>query len=130
VRHGHLLEREVMTGIGPVAVRQPRVRDREAAAGDPARIRFTPAILPPYLRRSISIETLLPLLYLKAISTGDFSEALAALLGKDAPGSLRLPSPASRTAGATSTRLGRGAICRQNATCMRPPERVDFVLYA
>jgi transposase-like protein len=86
VRHGHLPEREVMTGIGPVAVRQPRVRDREVAAGDPGRIRFTPAILPPYMRRSKSIETLLPILYLKGISTGDFSEALAALLGKDAPG--------------------------------------------
>lgn len=86
VRHGHLPEREVMTGIGPVAVRQPRVRDRAAAADDPGRIRFTPAILPPYLRRSKSIETLLPILYLKGISTGDFSEALAALLGKDAPG--------------------------------------------
>jgi putative transposase len=86
VRHGHLPEREVMTGIGPVAVRQPRVRDREGAAGDPGRIRFTPAILPPYMRRSKSIETLLPILYLKGISTGDFSEALAALLGTDAPG--------------------------------------------
>ena len=86
VRHGHLPEREVMTGIGPVAVRQPRVRDREAAAGDLGRIRFTPAILTPYLRRSKSIEMLLPILYLKGISTGDFSEALAALLGKDAPG--------------------------------------------
>jgi transposase-like protein len=86
VRHGHLPEREVMTGIGPVGVRQPRVRDREAAAGDPGRIRFTPGILPPYLRRSKSIETLLPILYLKGISTGDFSEALAALLGKDALG--------------------------------------------
>ena len=86
VRHGHLPEREVMTGIGPVAVRQPRVRDREAAAGDPGRIRFSPTILPPYMRRSRSIETLLPILYLKGISTGDFSEALAALLGKDAAG--------------------------------------------
>lgn len=86
VRHGHLPEREVMTGIGPVAVRQPRVRDREAAADDPGRIRFSPAILPPYMRRSKSIETLLPVLYLKGISTGDFSEALAALLGKDAAG--------------------------------------------
>jgi transposase-like protein len=86
VRHGHLPEREVMTGIGPVAVRQPRVRDRVAATDDPARIRFTPAILPPYMRRSKSIETLLPVLYLKGISTGDFSEALAALLGKDAAG--------------------------------------------
>jgi transposase-like protein len=86
VRHGHLPEREVMTGIGPVAVRQPRVRDREAAADDPGRIRFSPTILPPYMRRSKSIETLLPILYLKGISTGDFSDALAALLGKDASG--------------------------------------------
>jgi transposase-like protein len=86
VRHGHLPERQIMTGIGPVVVRQPRVRDRDAAADDPGRICFTPAILPPYMRRSKSIETLLPILYLKGISTGDFSEALAALLGKDAAG--------------------------------------------
>jgi transposase-like protein len=72
VRHGHLPEREVMTGIGPVAIRQPRVRDRGAGGDDPARIRFTPAILPPYVRRSKSIETLLPVLYLKGISTGDW----------------------------------------------------------
>src|SRR5438270_4424781 len=84
VRHGHLPEREVMTGIGPVGVRQPRVRDRGAA--DAGRIRFTPAILPPYARRSRSLEVLVPILYLKGISTGDFEEALAALLGKDAPG--------------------------------------------
>jgi hypothetical protein len=57
-----------------------------AAADDPARIRFSPTILPPYMRRSKSIETLLPILYLKGISTGDFSEALSALLGKDAAG--------------------------------------------
>jgi transposase-like protein len=75
-----------MTGIGPVAVRQPRVRDRGAVASDDGRIRFTPAILPPYARRSKSLEVLLPILYLKGISTGDFEEALAALLGKDAPG--------------------------------------------
>ena len=86
VRHGHLPEREVMTGIGPVAVRQPRVRDREAGADDPERIHFTPAILPPYARRSKSLEMLIPILYLKGISTGDFEEALATLLGKDAPG--------------------------------------------
>ena len=85
VRHGHLPEREVMTGIGPVGVRQPRVRDR-GAADDAGRIRFTPVILPPYARRSRSLEVLVPILYLKGISTGDFEEALAALLGKDAPG--------------------------------------------
>jgi transposase-like protein len=86
VRHGHLPEREVMTGIGPVEVRQPRVRDRGVAAENAARIRFTPTILPPYARRSRSLEVLIPILYLKGLSTGDFEGALAALLGKDAPG--------------------------------------------
>jgi putative transposase len=86
VRHGHLPEREVMTGIGSVAVRQPRLRDRGAAGDDPERIRFTPAILPPYARRSKSLEVLIPILYLKGISTGAFEEALAALLGTEAPG--------------------------------------------
>jgi putative transposase len=86
VRHGHLPEREMMTGIGPVSVRQPRVRDRGVAAENAERIRFTPAILPPYARRSRSLEVLIPILYLKGISTGDFEGALAALLGKDAPG--------------------------------------------
>jgi putative transposase len=84
VRHGHLPERKVVTGIGPVAVRCPRVRDR-AGTGE-ERIRFTSAILPPYARRSKSLEVLIPILYLKGISTGDFEEALAALLGKDAGG--------------------------------------------
>ena len=70
VRHGHLPEREVMTGIGPVGVRQPRVRDR-GGADDTGRIRFTPAILPPYARRSRNLEVLIPILYLKGISTGD-----------------------------------------------------------
>ena len=84
VRHGHLPEREIMTGIGPVGVRQPRVRDRGAA--EAARIRFSPSILPRYARRSRSLEVLIPILYLKGISTGDFEEALAALVGKGAPG--------------------------------------------
>ncbi len=85
VRHGYLPEREIQTGIGPVSVRCPRVRDRGAGETGP-RIRFTSAILPRYLRRAKSIEELLPWLYLKGISTGDFSEALAALLGPEAPG--------------------------------------------
>jgi putative transposase len=84
VRHGHLPEREITTGIGPVVVRQPRIRDREASAGE--RIRFNPSILPPYARRTKSLEVLIPILYLKGISTGDFEEVLAALVGKDAPG--------------------------------------------
>ncbi len=85
VRHGYLPEREIQTGIGPVAVRCPRVRDRGAITGE-GKIRFASAILPPYLRRTKSIEELLPWLYLKGISTGGFSEALAALLGPGAPG--------------------------------------------
>ena len=80
-RNGYLPERFIQAGIGPVSVRQPRVRDR----GDGA-IRFTSAILSRYLRRAKSLEDLLPWLYLKGISTGDFGEALAALLGSSAPG--------------------------------------------
>ena len=85
VRHGHSPEREIQTGIGAVRVRSPRVRDRDPDAPG-GRIRFTSSILPPYLRRAKSVEELLPWLYLKGISTGDFGEALAALLGSDAPG--------------------------------------------
>jgi len=84
VRHGHLPERDIVTGIGPVAVRAPRVRDRVGAPQE--RIRFTSTILPPYARRSKSLEVLIPMLYLKGISTGDFDEALQALLGSDAGG--------------------------------------------
>ena len=84
VRHGHLPEREIMTGIGPVAIRQPRVHDREAAEGE--RIRYSPSIVPRYARRSKSLEVLIPILYLKGLSTGDFEEALASPVGKEAPG--------------------------------------------
>ena len=85
VRHGYLPERNIQTGIGAVAVKAPRVRDRDPAAAG-GRIRFTSSILPPYLRRCKSLEELLPWLYLKGISSGDFGDALAALLGPDAPG--------------------------------------------
>jgi putative transposase len=67
VRHGHLPEREIMTGIGPVPVRCPRVRDRVDEGSE--RIRFSSAILPPYARRSKSLEVLIPVLYLKGVST-------------------------------------------------------------
>lgn len=83
VRNGYHRPREVQTGIGSIRVKAPRVRDQEPSQGP---IKFTSAILPPYLRRSKSIEDLLPWLYLKGVSTGDFSEALAALLGPEAPG--------------------------------------------
>jgi putative transposase len=83
VRNGSLPERELQTGIGPVSVRMPRVRDRGDEGG---KFHFSSKILPPYLRRTKSLEELIPWLYLKGISTGDFSQALAALLGPDAPG--------------------------------------------
>ena len=84
VRHGHGPERLVQTGIGPVAVQRVRLRDRGAdEAGE--RIRFTSAILPRWARRTRSLDALLPVLYLRGVSMGDFQEALAALLGRDAP---------------------------------------------
>src|SRR3981081_330140 len=83
-RPRYLPTREIMTGTGPVSVRCPRVRDRVGEGSE--RIRFSSAILPPYARRSKSLEVLIPILYLKGVSTGEFEEALAALLGKDAAG--------------------------------------------
>ncbi|WP_018260166.1 IS256 family transposase [Methylobacterium sp. WSM2598] len=84
VRHGHGPEREIQTGIGPVPVARVRIRDRGASS--PAeQIRFSSTILPKWARRTRSLDALLPVLYLRGISTGDFQEALAALLGKDAP---------------------------------------------
>ncbi len=83
VRNGHLPGRSIQTPMGEIPVKQPRVRDRRDAA---EREGFQSSILPPYLRKTKSLEDLLPWLYLKGISTGDFSEALQALLGPDAPG--------------------------------------------
>src|SRR6476661_8208531 len=84
VRNGHAPERQLQTGIGPIAVRRPKVRDRGSDGSE--RIRFTSAVLPAYLRRTKNVEELLPWLYLKGVSTGQFEEALSALLGTDAPG--------------------------------------------
>ena len=84
VKNGYRPEREIQSGIGPVPVKSPRARDRHP---DPEeRIPFTSSILPPYLRKTRSMEELIPWLYLKGVSTGDFSDALAALVGQDAPG--------------------------------------------
>lgn len=80
VRNGHLPERELITGIGRVNVRQPRVRDQREGE------RFTSKILPPYMRRVPSIDALIPALYLRGVSTGDFTEALEAILGPQAAG--------------------------------------------
>ena len=84
VRNGHAPERRIQTGIGPIEVRRPRVRDRGDGGSPP--IRFGSAVLPAYLRRTRNIEELLPWLYLKGVSTGRFEEALATLLGPEAPG--------------------------------------------
>ena len=86
VRNGHLPERYLLTGAGPLRIRQPRARDRKAAA------HFTSRILPPFLRRVPSVDALIPVLYLKGISTGDFSEALEAILGPNAAGLRRRTS--------------------------------------
>jgi putative transposase len=104
VRHGHGPERQVQTGIGPVAVRRVKLRDRgtsEAAE----RIRFTSSILPRWARRTPSLDALLPVLYLRGVSMGDFQEALGALLGKDAPN--LSPSVVARLRGEWETEHAR-----------------------
>ena len=85
VRNGHLPARTIQTGIGDMAVRQPRVNDKRIDSSG-RRVRFSSSILPPYLRRTKSVEELIPWLYLKGVSTGDFTEALQALLGPQAQG--------------------------------------------
>jgi transposase-like protein len=86
VRNGFLPERAVQTGIGAIAVKVPRVRDRAEDVGEGDRVRFSSKIVPPYLRRSKSFDEFLPWLYLKGVSSGDFEQTLAALVGTDAPG--------------------------------------------
>lgn len=81
VRNGYLPERTVQTGIGNVEIKVPKVRDRSGSG-----VRFNSALLPPYLKRARSVEELLPWLYLKGVSTGDYQDALAALLGDQAKG--------------------------------------------
>jgi len=83
VRNGHAATRTVVTGVGPQEVKMPRAHDRRP---EPQRERFSSKILPPYLRKAKSMEELIPWLYLKGVSTGDFTDALAALLGPDCPG--------------------------------------------
>ena len=85
VRHGYHQDREIQTGIGFVAVRVPRSKDRRTPPSEES-IRFSSKLVLPYLRRSKSIGELIPWLYLKGISTGDFKEALTAISGKGAAG--------------------------------------------
>ena len=84
VKNGSLPAREILTGAGSIEVSQGRVRDNSPDASD--RVQFTPSVLPAYLRRTDAIEELIPWLYLKGISTGDFAEALQALVGERAKG--------------------------------------------
>ena len=84
VRNGNLPSREILSGAGPLEVKQPRVRDKSADKKN--RVSFSPNILPPYLKRTSNIEDLIPWLYLKGLSSGDFSEALQSLLGEQAKG--------------------------------------------
>lgn len=114
VRNGHLPTRSVQTGVGAVEVMVSRVRDRAKT------IRFTSAILPPYLRRTKSLEDLLPGLYLKGVSTGDFQDALTALLG---PGGARAIGEHHQpregdVEGRTSPRVAAG--CVDSALCVSP----------
>ena len=117
VRNGYLPPREVQTGIGGIPVRIPRVRDRGSGEESEEIIRFRSNLVPPYLRRSKSLEELLPLLYLKGISTGDFSDALSALLGRDAPGlSAKTPSAGSNNSGSRTTSSGISGISPRSTT--------------
>ncbi len=105
VRHGFGPERVIQTGIGPVEVRRVKLRDRGADRAGVARIRFTSAILPRWARRTPSLDALLPTLYLRGISMGDFQEALAALLGQEAPN--LSPSVIARIRGEWEAEYGR-----------------------
>ena len=116
VRHGHGPERTIQTGIGPVEVRRAKVRDR-ADVDTQEKIRFTSSILPKWARRTTSLDALLPVLYLRGVSTGDFQEALAALLGRDAP-NLSAAVITRLTAQCRSiTTPGRSATSRRGVTC-------------
>lgn len=81
VRNGYLPEREILTGLGAVSVRVPKVRDRSGSG-----VKFNSALVPPYVRKAKRVEAVLPWLYLRGISTGDMQEALSVLLGEDAKG--------------------------------------------
>ena len=81
VRNGYLPERELQTGVGPVTVRIPKVR---AKTGDP--VTFRSALVPPYVRKTRSLEAALPWLYLKGVSSGEMGEALKVLVGPEAKG--------------------------------------------
>ena len=104
VKNGSLPTREILTGAGSIPVQQGRVRDNSPDRD--SRVEFSPNVLPAYLKRTAAIEELIPWLYLKGISTSDFSEALQALVGEKAKGSVPTSSSGSRSNGALSTTRG------------------------
>src|SRR3712207_2835936 len=116
VRHGHGPARTIQTGIGSVEVKRVKVRDR---AGGPAaeRIRFTSALVPRWARRTTSLDALLPILYLRGVSAGDFQDALSVLLGTDAP-NLSPAVVARLKGGRPTTHAGKSATCRPDTTSM------------
>ena len=121
VRHGHGPERPMQTGIGPVAVQRVRARDRGGADGG-ERIRFTSAIPPRWARGPGAWMRGTPVLYLRGASMGDVGEALAALLGPDAPNLCRRRwSLGCGASGRRTTRAGNGATCRPGVTGMSGP---------
>ena len=134
VRHGHGPQRAIQTGVGPVEVRRAKVRDRgEVTAAE--KIRFTSSILPKWARRTKSLDALLPILYLRGVSTGDFQEALCALLGKDAPNlspaviaRLTAEWQRSRISAALQSGLRRIAFCSRGTNRARPPAVDRFVM--
>ena len=102
VRNGSLPARKIVTGLGALKVQQPRVRDRRAKD----KVTFNSGILPRYLRRVPSVDALIPALYLRGISTGDFTEALESILGPNAAGLSAATSCVSRRGGKWSTSSG------------------------
>ena len=104
VRNGYLPAREIQTPLGDLTIRQSRVRDRR---GEGEREVFTSKILPPYLRRTPSLEDLIPWLYLKGMSTGEFGEALQALVGADAKGLSASTITRLKGSGSTNSKNGR-----------------------
>lgn len=123
VRNGHRTPRSIITGVGPIEVTAPRVHDKRPASN--GQEHFSSAILPPYLRKARAIEELIPWLYLKGVSTGDFGQALQALLGpncpRSSPGSVRPRWYGSSKPGRVSIVTGINATCLTSVTSTSGP---------
>ena len=117
VRNGRAQARKVTCGAGTLEVQAPRINDKRVEA-DGQRQRFTSRILPPYMRRSPKVAEVLPILYLRGLSTGDFREALPVLLGEDAAGLSAPTSCASRRCGTRSIASSGSGILPTATTCM------------